>query len=184
MSDNTVALKYSNVKFSLVRVIILSLLLFLLISLELGLYHTAIADLTDNLMSEYNTTEEKGWQKTAAWMIEQIIMMLPLVTICIFQFAVYSRYNRKDGVLQREMGCEVLLCAVLVYAVLLPVVAKFSRDQYAAEVLAGTLKYYDKGGPITLLRESLGWFLRFLIPVGLLSVYHFSRARAEIEDEE
>lgn len=185
MSDNTVIkTEYSDVRFSPLRVIILSLLLFVLIALELGLYHTAIADLSDNLMTEYNLTDEKGWQKTAAWMVEQITMMLPFITICIFQFAVYNRYNRKDGILQLEMGIEVIATAVLVFAVLLPVLAKVSHDRYIVEVAEGTLKTYDKGGTVTLLRESLGWFLRFLIPVGLLSLYHFSRARAEAEDEE
>lgn len=185
MSDNSIeAREYSSVKFSILRVIIFSLLLFVLISLELGLYHTAISDLCDNLMSEYELTDEKGWQKTVAWLVDQTAMMLPFVTICIFHFSVYNRYNRKDGIIQREMGYEVLLTALLVYAVLLPVVAKISRDMHIAAQIAGEVKNYDKGGPITLLRESVGWFLRFLIPVGILSLYHFSRAKTEIEDEE
>ncbi|MBE6693330.1 MAG: hypothetical protein E7589_01000 [Ruminococcaceae bacterium] len=176
--------KYPPLKVSIVRIIIISVLLFLLISVELGVYLTAISDLQDNLMKDYELTKDKGWQKSLAWMLDEFAMLLPLITVCVFQYAVYKRYNREDGILQREMAFEVILVGVLVYAVLLPVVAKISSDMNTAAHIAGTVERYEDGGVITLLRRSLGWFIRFIFPVGILSIYHFSRSKAEAEDTE
>lgn len=179
---NDSATKYSAVKISIFRIVAISVLLFILISLEFGVYSTAIKDLHGNLMKDYEMTSNRGWQKSVAWIVNELGLWLPMITICVFQLAVYKRYNRENGILQKEMAFEVIVVGVLVYALLLPYVSHLSSEMHATAVLEETVEYYKNGDAITLMRESLEWFVRFIIPVGLLSLYHFTRSKAEIEE--
>ena len=188
---------YREVKISPVRIIAMTLLLFALVSLSLYLFCTALSDLYDNLMIDLEYTKSgkiyKGWQGPVSWCVRELSFWLPMILICIFQYAVYHRYNRHDGILQKEMAIEILLVGLLVYAVLLPTVAVMSRQLYDAAVAAGeTIPLYkftpegstsvQTGGPITLMTETFEWFIRFIIPVGFLSLYHFARAKRETEE--
>lgn len=183
--ENSSCSEYTSTKLKPIRIAIIAVLLFLLIVAEFYMFSTVFSKLYDNLMTEYdlaNGGTKKGFEKIIAWCVNEISLWLPAITICSFQYLVYHKYNRDDGIYQREMGFEILLVTILVYAVLLPIVAKISTDMHQATIAAGEIvDKYEKGGYITLLSESLMWFLRFFIPAGILSVYHFSRAAHEME---
>lgn len=161
-------------RFNWGRVILLSLLLTLLAAAELYLHHTVLDD-----FHRYLVGAEK---KSMAWMELQLSYMLPFITIGVFQYTVYHKDDRQDGVLRREMAWEVVLVAVLTYAVLLPGVAHMSQAMHDAAVAAGKeLPMTSEKVELTLLMSVHDWFVRFSVPLMLLTVYHFARAAHEKE---
>ena len=162
-------------RFSILRVIFFSALLTALIGAELYLHHTAL-----DLYHSYLITAEK---KSTAWMELQLSYMLPFITVCLFQYFVYHKDDRQDGILRREMAWEVVLVAVLTYAVLLPCVAHMSTAAHDAAVEAGKdLPMTAQNVENTLLMQVHDWFIRFSVPLMLLCVYHFTRAEREAKD--
>ena len=118
--------------------------------------------------------------KTIAWLTEQAGYILPFAVICLFQWIVYQGYDAHDGSARREMFWEVAVAAVLTYAVLLPYLSSVSEALYINALAAGEkIPRTDGKVDITLLMELHEWFIRLLIPLGILLAYHGTRARRE-----
>ena len=159
-------------RFSWVRVIAIGLMLFILTSLCLYLHHTAFVAVQQGLTD--------GEHKNSAWIAGEIGYLLPFVVICLFQFAVYYKHDRRDGTLQKEMKWEILLVAVLTYAVLLPVVMYISDSQIALKLASdAVIEKDDSDTYITLAKDVAEWFIRFAVPLLLLYVFHASKAHSE-----
>ena len=107
-------------KFSLIRMILMGLMLFALITVCLYLYHVAFRE-----YGEYLTAEEK---KSTAWIVRQLSFMLPFIAVAAFQCAVYAKHDNRDGILQRERAYEILVAAALTYLVLLPLVVGITYE--------------------------------------------------------
>lgn len=118
--------------------------------------------------------------KTLAWLTEQLSFSLPFILICLFQVMVYHGRDPRDGSVRREMFWEIVLVAVLTYAVLLPYLSSISEALYTNALAAGEkIPKTDGKVEITLLMELHDWFIRLTIPLLLLMVYHSARARRE-----
>ena len=156
--------------------LVTSVLLFLLVAGCLYLHHTVFTDARAHFLDAES--------KSIAWIVRELGYMLPFLVIALFQYVLYSKYDREDGVFQSEMAWEIFLVALLTYAVLLPYVCHVSDELYAAakalaeqkgEALPRTEGNVDR----TLAMDLHQWFVRFSIPLALLGVYHGSRASRE-----
>ena len=161
---------------SIPRILLCSLFLTVLVAGCLYLYHTALTFYHDRLLD--------GGSKTLAWFAKEIGLALPFIFICLFHWMVYHKDDPWDGTCRREMFWEVLLVAVLTYAVLLPYLAKISDALYINALAAGEKIPKTEGKvEITLLMELHEWFIRLTIPLGLLLTFHGLRARREKDTE-
>lgn len=159
-------------RFSAVRMLTIGLMLFLLVTACLYLYHTAL-----RAYSLYLTESEK---KSTAWMVEQLSFMLPFIAVAVFQYAVYAGHDNRDGILQREKAYELLIVAALTYLVLLPLIGWYSDTKLTLSLMAELDVPKNEGKEYeTLFLAVAEWFLRFAIPLCLLFVYHMGRARSE-----
>lgn len=155
-----------------VRVLVCSLLMAALVAVCLVVHHSAILFYRERLAD--------AGLKGLAFVLEQAGYALPLIVLAVFPSIVYRGYDRRDGDARWEMFWEVLLVAVLTYAVLLPCVARYSDILQARAVAAGVELEMTAGKvPLTLLMQVSEWFVRFLIPVGILLVFHGTRASRE-----
>ncbi len=160
-------------RFNILRVLLCGILLGVLVAACLYVHHTSFDFAYDRL------TEDGS--KTLAWITREVGLSLPLLMICLFQFMVYHKHDRRDGVASREMLWEVIIAAALTYLVLLPYMASLSREMYDAAVAAGATipKTEDANVPWTLLMKLHEWFVRQTVPFGLLMVFHYTRSRRE-----
>ena len=160
-------------KFSILRTLLCGILLAALITASLYVYHTAFDFAHARLI-------ENG-SKTLAWITREVGLSLPLVMICLFQYMVYHKHDRRDGVASREMIWEVIIAAALTYLVLLPYLAGLSREMYDAAVAAGAEipKTEDVEVPWTLLMKLHEWFVRQSVPFCILILFHYTRGRRE-----
>ncbi len=173
----TVRERYRAPRFSLPRVLLCGVLLSVLVAACLYIYHTSVPFLQERLLAS-----EK---KVLAWMVKELGFYLPLITVCLFHAVVYHKHDRRDGVAQREMMWEILVVLTLTYAVLLPHVSAVSRELYELAVEEGaTIPETDVGVPWTLMMKLREWFLRQPIALGLLLLFHATRARREIRHPE
>lgn len=164
-------------RFSIVRVLLFGVLLSLLTAACLYVYHTAV--------TFYHARLLDAGKKSIAWFVEQIGYSLPFISICLFHAAVYHRHDRRDGVAQREMLWEVVFVAFFTYGVLLPYMNGLSRDMYLAAVESGaTIPETEAGVPWTLMMKLHDWFIRFTVPLLVLTIFHSMRAKREIERPE
>lgn len=164
-------------RFSVLRVALCGVLMSALVALCLYLHHTAFQFYHARLLDDES--------KTLAWFTEQIGFSLPFIVVCLFHLGVYHKCDRRDGVARREMMWEILIVAVLTYAVLLPYLSKISDALYINAIAAGeTLPKTEGKVEITLLMELHEWFVRLPIPLGILLVFHGARARREIREPE
>jgi purine-cytosine permease-like protein len=162
-------------RFSILRVLTFSVCMALLLAFELYSYHTVFDSFYDDLI--------EAEMESSAWIESQLAFMLPFLTVALFQYLVYRRDDREDGVFQREKAWEIFCVAVLVYGVILPVVAHMSRTAYEAALAAGEVIPTTAGGADeTLLMTVTEWFIRLTVPLLLLGAYHGTRARREAED--
>lgn len=170
MSNPTACRRY---RFSIGRVLLCGFLLTALVAACLYLSHTAF--------DFYRARFLEQDSKTLAWFTLQIGLALPFLVICLFHYMVYHKHDRRDGVARREMFWEVVIVAVLTYAVLLPYLSSISEALYINALAAGeSIPKTDTGNEITLLMELHDWFIRLTIPLGALMVFHAARARREI----
>lgn len=161
--------------FNAARVILLSVLMSLLVAATLYLHHT--------VLDQYHTYLLGEEKKTTAWIELQLSYMLPFITVALFQYFVYHADDRQDGILRREMAWEILLVALLTYAVLMPYVIHMSRTLHEAAIEAGEeIKQTAAGVDSTLWMEVHDWFIRFSVPLMLLVTYHFVRADREARE--
>ncbi len=157
---------------SLWRILLCGVLLTVLVAACLYLHNTAF--------DFYQTRMEENGSKTIAWLTEQVGFALPFIVICLFQTLVYHKHDPRDGSACREMFWEVVVVAVLTYAVLLPYLASISEALYINALATGEkMPKTDGKVEITLLMELHEWFVRLTIPLGLLMAYHGIRARRE-----
>ena len=162
---------------SIPRILLCGVLLTILMAGCLYLYHTAFPFYRARLLDNES--------KTMAWLVGQLSFILPLIVICLFQVMVYHKQDTRDGTFRREMFWEVVVVAVLTYAVLLPYLASISEALYVNALAAGeTIPRNEGKVEITLLMELHEWFIRLSIPLGILMVYHGCRARREIQHPE
>ena len=168
---------YRKYKFSILRVILFSLLLTALTAACLYVYYTAFNFYRDRLL-------ENG-SKTLAWFTKEIGFSLPFIVICLFHYMVYHKADRRDGIVRREMFWEVLTVTVLVYAVLIPYLAEISAALHTNALAAGeVIPQTDAKIDITLLMELHEWIIRFTVPLGILMVFHSMRAHRELHHPE
>ena len=173
MSNNLSAQAPRRYKFSILRVLLCGVLLTVLVAVCLYLDYTAF--------DFYEARLLENQSKTFAWFVEQVGFSLPFIVICLFHFMVYHKHDRRDGVARREMFWEVVMVAVLTYAVLLPYLAKISDALYINALAAGkSVPKTDGRVEITLLMELHDWFIRLTIPLAVLMGFHAMRARREI----
>ena len=159
-------------RFSILRVILCSLMLAILLTACLYLYHTSLDFYRNHFLEQEKETE--------AWIVKQVALALPFVFITLFHIGVYYKHDRHDGIASREMAWEIAITALLVYAVLLPLTAELSsalRDTVLAQ--GGELATNEGGVEITLLMDLHKWFVAQIIPLGLLLVLHSTRAVRE-----
>ncbi len=165
--------KKGQYRFSVLRVAIISLLLFVLLGLCLLLYHTAFRALE----GDFAASEKKN----SSWIVGELGLMMPLLTVCLFQFFVYAKHDRRNAIAQREMAWEILLSTLLVYAVILPVIMYVSDRRLALELAAGAVVEQTEGKEFrTLLMDMAEWFIRLPVPMLLLYVFHRSKAADEL----
>ncbi len=168
-------MKLSLVKRS-TRVLVCVVLLSVMLSACLYLYHTAFPFLHDRL-----TETEKDF---TAWVVTQLSFSLPFILICLFLAVAYRGTDRHDGLASREKQWIVILLAVFAYAILRTYVSHVSEEMYraaaAAAEAAGTKPLETDGGvPLTLMLKSREWFIRLAIPLGLLILFYGVRAARE-----
>ena len=165
------------------RIVVFSLFLFVLVAIELYLSETSLSVFHEQLLNDYTHTEDKGWQKTVAWLVNQLRYWLPFLTICIFQYAVYRNHNTENGVCQMEMAWQVGILTVLVFGGLLPYVAHVSEAARELALANGeTLPLTDGGKESTILLRTTEWFIRVSIPLLLLLVYHATCGKREAKE--
>lgn len=159
-------------RISIPRILLCGILLTILMAGCLYLHHTALSFYQARLLDNAS--------KTMAWLTKQLSFALPFIVICLFHAFVYHRHDTHDGSARREMFWEVLVVAVLTYAVLIPYLAKISEALYINALAAGeTIPKTEGKVEITLLMEFHEWFIRLTIPLGLLLTFHGTRARRE-----
>ena len=159
-------------RFSVFRVVVISLLLFVLLGLCLFLYHTAFR----TLESDFAATEKKN----SAWIVGELGLMLPLLTVSLFQFAVYAKHDRRNAIAQREMAWEILVATLLIYAVVLPIISHISDQRLTLQLAAGAVVEETEGKELrTLLMDMAEWFIRLPVPMLLLYIFHRSKASDE-----
>jgi hypothetical protein len=159
-------------RFSILRILICGVLLSVLVAACLYCKYTAIDFFHARLLEQES--------KTSAWIIKQVSYALPWIVICLFHGLVYTKHDRRDGIAQREMFWEVLMVTAFVYLLLLPYLKNVSEDMYAAALEMGadipqTEGKVDK----TFLMIFHEWFIRMAVPLGVLLVFHSTRARRE-----
>ena len=157
---------------SIPRILLCGVLLTILMAGCLYLYHTAFPFYRARLLDNES--------KTMAWLVGQLSFILPLIVICLFQVMVYHKQDTRDGTFRREMFWEVAVVAVLTYAVLLPYLSGISEALYINALAAGeSIPQSDGKVEITLLMELHEWFIRLIIPLGVLLAFYGLRARRE-----
>lgn len=160
-------------QFSVARVVVISLLLFILLAGCLYLHHTTFRALESDLAA----TEKKN----SSWIVGELGYFLPFLTVCLFQFAVYAKNDHCNGIAQKEMAWEILLSTLLVYAVLLPVVLNISHDQLVKQLALGDVLQKNEGNEyVTLFLSVAEWFIRLPVPMLLLYVFHHTKAAHEM----
>lgn len=169
--------------FSWVRVVLFGLIISLLCAASLYMHNTVLAEFHDYLIE----TDSKN----SAWIVSQLSFMLPFLTMIIFQCVVYAPRDAHDGIAQREMLWQTVIVAVLVYGALLPHIACVSKSLTDAAVAAGEElerfavvgeKSTTYGGTKTLLLETLEWFIRFCVPLGLMTLYRSTKYKREKDE--
>ena len=159
-------------RFSIPRILLCSLLMALLVAACLYLYRTAF--------TFYHARMLDNQSKTFAWFVEQTGFSLPFIVICIFQYAVYHKHDRRDGVAAREMFWEILILSALVYGVLYPYVDSISEALHTNALAAGIKIPQNEGKvDVTLIMELHEWFIRLSLPMLALLIFHSARARRE-----
>lgn len=162
-------------RFSILRVIAMSLMLFLLTAVCLYLHNT----IQETYVSYLSTAEKK----TTAFLAEQLSYMLPFLAIAVFQFAVYAKHDNRDGILQKEQAWEILILTALVYLVLLPYVWNYSNQTLTLQLAAGIEVEKNAGREYeALFLDVFQWFVRLSIPLIFLLTYHFIRAGVEVRE--
>lgn len=160
--------------FSWLRILVIGVMLSVLVACCLYLHHTAFVSLQQGLTD--------GEHKNSAWIAGEIGYMLPFLVICIFQYAVYHKHDRHNGILQKEMAWEIAIVTLLTYAVLLPVVYHISHSQLVLQLAADGIVSKNAGDVYqTLFMDLAEWFLRLTVPLMLLLVFHIIKARSEIK---
>ena len=163
-----------------VRIGVFSLLLFALICIEFYIGETALTVFYDQLLGDFSHTNDKGWQKIAAWFVKELRFWLPFLTVCIFQYVTYRGYHAENGVCHKEMAWQVGIVTFLTYGGLLPYVAVLSKDLQALAISNGEELVTNAGGvETTLMLHASIWFVRLAVPLLLLLVYHAARGRRE-----
>ncbi len=156
---------------SIPRILFFGVLLTILMAACLYLSHTAL--------DFYRARLLENDSKTMAWLTLQLSFSLPFFTICLFHLFTYRKAPR-DGSAAREMFWEVAVVAVLTYAVLLPYLSGISEALYINALAAGESIPKSEGKvEITLLMELHEWFIRLIIPLGILMAFYGLRARRE-----
>ena len=124
-------------RFSILRVLLCGVLMAVLVAACLYLYRTAF--------TFYHARMLDNQSKTFAWFVEQTGFSLPFIVVCIFQYAVYHKHDRRDGVAAQEMFWEILLLAALVYGVFYPY--NWERNSFTSPA-APSLVTLDLSGTI------------------------------------
>ena len=159
-------------RFSILRILICGVLLSVLVAACLYCKYTAIDFFHARLLEQES--------KTSAWIIKQVSFALPWIVICLFHGLVYTKHDRRDGIAQREMFWEVLMVTAFVYLLLLPYLKNVSEDMYAAALEMGAdIPQTDGKVDKTFLMIFHEWFIRMAVPLGVLLVFHSTRARRE-----
>ncbi len=160
---------------SILRILLGGILLSVLVAGCLYLHHTAFSFFRTRMLEEEH--------KTTAWFVKEIGYALPWMIISIFQGIVYHKHDRRDGMAQWEMMWQIVVVAVMTYAVLLPYLSHLSESMYNAAVEAGAIVPETDGGvPWTLMLKLHEWFVRLPIPLGILGLFHGMRASREREN--
>ena len=159
-------------RFSILRVLLFSVLMSVLVAACLYLKHSAVDFYHARLLEQES--------KTSAWILKQVGFALPWIFMCIFHAVTYRKHDRRDGVASREMFWEVLLVTVFTYCILLPYLQNMSDDMYAAALEAGA-KIPQTDGKVdrTFIMIFHEWFVRMSIPLLALLVFYSTRARRE-----
>ena len=156
---------------SIPRILFFGILLTVLMAACLYLSHTAL--------DFYHARLLENDSKTMAWLTRQLSFSLPFFIICLFHLFAYHKAPH-DGSAAREMFWEVAVVAVLIYAVLIPYLAGISEALYINALAAGESIPKSEGKvEITLLMELHEWFIRLIIPLGVLMAFYGLRARRE-----
>ena len=159
-------------RFSIPRILFCSLLMAVLVAACLYLYRTAF--------TFYHARMLDNQSKTFAWFVEQTGFSLPFIVICVFQYAVYHKHDRRDGVAAREMFWEILILSALIYGVLYPYMDSISEALYTNALAAGVKIPQNEGKvDVTLIMELHEWFIRLSLPIMALLIFHSARARRE-----
>ena len=159
-------------RFSILRILICGVLLSVLVAACLYCKYTAIDFFHARLLEQES--------KTSAWIIKQVSFALPWIVICLFHGLVYTKHDRRDGIAQREMFWEVLMVTAFVYLLLLPYLKNVSEDMYTAALEMGAdIPQTDGKVDKTFLMIFHEWFIRMAVPLGVLLVFHSTRARRE-----
>ncbi len=164
-------------RFSILRTLFCGLLLSVLVAACLYVHHTAF--------TFYHARLLENNMKTTAWIVEQVGFVLPWIVICLFQYMVYHKHDRRDGAARREMMWEIAIVAFVIYAVLLPYISHLSDAMKEAALNAGAvIPETDVDVPWTLMMKMHEWFVRLLIPLSVLFLFHRVRATREIRHPE
>lgn len=159
-------------RFSILRILICGVLLSVLVAACLYCKYTAIDFFHARLLEQES--------KTSAWIIKQVSFALPWIVICLFHGLVYTKHDRRDGIAQREMFWEVLMVTAFVYLILLPHLHSISEEMYAAALEMGAdIPQTDGKVDETFLMIFHEWFIRMAVPLGILLIFHSTRARRE-----
>lgn len=159
-------------RFSILRILICGVFLSVLVAACLYCKYTAIDFFHARLLEQES--------KTSAWILKQVSFALPWIVICLFHGLVYTKHDRRDGIAQREMFWEVLMVTAFVYLLLLPYLKNVSEDMYAAALEMGAdIPQTDGKVDKTFLMIFHEWFIRMAVPLGVLLVFHSTRARRE-----
>ena len=164
-------------RFSILRILLCGVLLAVLMTACLYLYHSSLDFYRDHFLEQEKETE--------AWIVKQVALALPFIFVTVFHVGVYYKHDRRDGVASREMAWEIAITALFVYAVLLPLTAHLSGALHDTSLLQGLeIPQTEGGADVTLLMDLSKWFIAQIIPLGLLLVLHSTRASREIRHPE
>ncbi len=171
----------------ILRTMLVGLLLSAVVAGTLHLHARILPEFTTELLTDPETglvsSQLEKNHKNFLWFVEQFGYLAPLLAVMILPALIYHPIDRRDGRVQQELTWVTVIVIAVTFLLLLPYTARISDAEVQAALSAGeTFPTRDGGAYDTLLLKVIPWFLRLGVGLGILCLYHSTRAHREKED--
>ena len=162
-------------KVNILRVILCAILLCALVVGTLWLFLRA-NDVAAEKLEELNP-KKTGDMKNMLWLIEKVLYILPVCTLLIFQTLVYKMSKTKKSITHRERAWELIIAFVFTYAVLLPMVLIYSKNNPPVPDPETGVE------ALSLAARSVQWFMWQILIFMPAILYHRVMANSCVDEE-